>query len=481
MKKPLVSYLSRLLCAAAMCLMALPLQARVRLPHILSHNMVIQRHAEVLFWGWAEPNTNITVVASWRADTLVTKSDAQGHWRITLKAPGGSFKPHSITFSDGQPVRIDNILSGEVWVCAGQSNMEMPVRGFWECPVDGYQQAVWDAANMQGVRYVKMPPRMSSVPLEDTPCEWVEVSPKTVDYCSAVGFFFAQRLQQVLKVPIGLVLANKGGTMVESWLNAENLRQHTQEPTDSAAIARKYPTEWLRPLLWGNGTFHPILNYSVRGVLYYQGCSNVDHNPSTYGERLKLLAQQWQKAFSDRQLFLFVEIAPHRYEGDMATSAARIREQQYKASLEIPHCYMVGTNDLVYPYEARQIHPSQKRPIGERLALAALGRFYGYEGVMYKHPTFEKLEIRGDTCLVHLKDTYQGIVAQPRYEGFEVAGQDRIFHPAEAVYVRNSTFSVTSKAVRKPVAVRYCYRNFLLGNVKNQAALPLIPFRTDNW
>ena len=94
--------------------------------------------------------------------------------------------------------------------------------------------------------------------------------------------------------------------MVESWLNVDNLRKHTDEPTDSTLIARKYPTEWLRPLLWGNGTFHPIVNYGVRGVLYYQGCANVDHNPTTYSERLKLLAQQWRKHFSANMPMLLV-------------------------------------------------------------------------------------------------------------------------------------------------------------------------------
>ena len=481
MKQAIAFYRSRVLGALLLPLIALPLQARIRLPHILSDGMVIQQLSDFAFWGWAKPNTQITVEPSWKPDKLVVNSDSKGRWRIIVRAPGGSFKPHSITFSDGQPITINNILAGEVWVCAGQSNMEMPVRGFNECPVEGYQEAVWASANMRGVRYVKIPARMSSVPLEDTPCQWVDMNPKTVSDCSAVGFFFAQRLAQVLQMPVGLVLANKGGTMVESWLNVDNLRKHTDEPTDSTLIARKYPTEWLRPLLWGNGTFHPIVNYGVRGVLYYQGCANVDHNPTTYSERLKLLAQQWRKHFSANMPMLLVEIAPHRYEGEMGTSAAFIREQQYKASLEIPNCAMVSTNDLVYPYEVKQIHPCQKRPIGERLALTALARYYGYESVMYKHPTFERMEIKGDTCVIHLKDTYTGILPQANYEGFEMAGADRIFYPANATHVRHNKFRLTSKDVPKPVAVRYCYRNFLLGNIKNQAALPLIPFRTDNW
>lgn len=136
---------------------------------------------------------------------------------------------------------------------------------------------------------------------------------------------------------------------------------------------------------------------------------------------------------------------------------------------------------MVYPWEVNQIHPSQKRPVGERLALTALARYYGYNQVMYQHPTFSRLEIKADTCVVHLKDTYSGVILQPVYEGFEVAGADRVFHKAHATYVGNSTFNVSSSEVKAPVAVRYCYQNFQLGNVKNRAALPLVPFRTDNW
>ena len=166
----------------------------------------------------------------------------------------------------------------------------------------------------------------------------------------------------------------------------------------------------------------------------------------------------------------------------MGTSAAFIREQQYKASLEIPHCAMISTNDLVYPYEVRQIHPTQKRPIGERLALTALARYYGYEKVMYKQPAFEKLEIKGDTCVVHLKDTYTGIIPQSTYEGFEVAGADRIFHPAHATYVRHNKFRLTSKAVPKTRGRTLLLPQFLARQrQKPSRNCPSSHFRTDNW
>ena len=480
MKKLFSSHCLHLLWALTTVLVVVPLQARVRLPHILSDGMVMQQQADITFWGWAEPNTSVTVAPSWQTNKQTVTSDSKGRWRVVVRTPKAGFTPLSITFSDGQPLTISSMLAGEVWVCAGQSNMEMPVRGFDECPVEGYQEAVSASANMRGVRYVKIPARMSSVPLEDTPCRWVDVNPKTVNNCSAVGFFFAQRLAQMLQIPVGLVLANKGGTMVESWLDAENLRKHTDEPTDSAALARKYPTEWLRPLLWGNGTFQPIVNYSVRGVLFYQGCSNVDHHSEAYADRLRLLISQWRRDFNSPNLpFYLVEIAPHNYGNALATDAAFIRMQQQRVAQTVNNTVLVGTNDLVYPGEADQIHPCQKRQIGERLAMTAAARDYGFDQILYRCPSFDRMEVRGDSCLVHLKDTYNGIATALSYEGFEVAGDDKVFHPAHARYIRNSTFLLNSPAVVRPVAIRYCYHNFQLGTVKNQAGLPLLPFATD--
>ena len=173
MKKMNSSLRLRLLGAMVACLATMPLQAKIRLPHILSDGMVVQQQADVCFWGWTTPNTNVTIAPTWQEKRVTVKSDSQGRWRVVLRTPKASFHPLSITFSDGQPTTINNMLAGEVWVCAGQSNMEMPVRGFNECPVEGYQDAVWASANMRGVRYVSIPPRMSSVPLEDTPCQWV--------------------------------------------------------------------------------------------------------------------------------------------------------------------------------------------------------------------------------------------------------------------------------------------------------------------
>lgn len=453
--------------------------AKVRLPHILCDNMVLQQQTDVQLWGWATPQACVSVRPSW-GNKQVVKADKNGRWNLHVRTPKGGYTPLSITFSEGNSITLHNILSGEVWVCGGQSNMEMPLKGFNDCPVEGYQEAIAESGDIQGIRYAKIPATMRKMPQDDAECHWEIVNPNTANECSAIGYFFACHLHKMIDMPIGLILANKGGTRVESWLEKDYLKQHTNEPTDSANIVRQYPTEWQRPLLWGNGTFHPILNYTVRGILFYQGCSNVGQVPTIYGERLTQLIGQWRKEFQSPNLpFYFVEIAPYNYGNTQGTDAALLRMQQQRVAQNVSNTVLIGTNDLVYPSEANQIHPCQKRQIGERLAMTAAARDYGFENIYYRCPSLDRVEIHQDSCYVYLKDTYNGIAAATSYEGFEIAGNDGIYHPAQAQYLHNGKFVLTSLGITKPVNVRYCYHNFQLGTVKNQVGLPLLPFSTN--
>ncbi len=221
----------------------------------------------------------------------------------------------------------------------------------------------------------------------------------------------------------------------------------------------------------------------MKGIIYYQGCSNVGDPGNRYSERLKLLVEQWRQQFGLGEIpFYFVQIAPYYYSNDVdATDGALLREQQFRAMTLIPNSDLVCTNDLAYPYETQQIHPCQKRQVGERLANIALNRNYGLKDIMCDSPRFKDLTISGDTCYVHLQNDYDAISRYEDIQGFEVAGEDRVFHEAKAIYYWTKGIIITSPQVKKPVAVRYCFRNFKLGNVKNAALLPLFPFRTDNW
>lgn len=464
-------------------------QAKVRLPHILSDNMILQQNSEVRLWGWDKPGTQVEVSVSWSAQKYAAKTGKDGKWTVSVKTPAASYTPLSVTFDDGEKTILNDILSGEVWVCAGQSNMEMPVKGFGNCPVENYNKVVVDANNYRGIHYVKIPSVMSMKPLDDANCEWKVVSPETVGKASATGYFFAQVVNKALNIPVGLVMANKGGSRVESWLDRDYLKKNTQEPLDTNAIVKKFSWDYHRPLVWGNGTFHPILNYTIKGILFYQGCSNVGDPAGQYTKRLADLVAQWRRDFKQGDVpFYFVEIAPYHYDNINGDWGAKLREQQFNAAKIIPNSGIISTNDCVYPYEKEQIHPAQKQKVGERLAFLALNKTYGMKSVIGEGMTFKEMKIKNDTICVHFDNTFGAYNRFDNIEGFEIAGEDKVFHPATARHfwqpgndTWNECITVVSPEVKKPVALRYCFKNFQLGNMANAGGLPLFPFRTDNW
>ncbi len=479
----------KLLTLAALALTFTGVQAKVRLPHILGDNMILQQNTEANLWGWDKPGTQVNVTTSWSSGKYSAKTGKDGKWSVKIQTPKASYTPLSITFDDGEKTTIGNILAGEVWVCAGQSNMEMPVKGFGNCPVKDYNKTVVEANSYKGIHYVKIPSVMSMKPLDDANCEWKEVNPETVGEASATGYFFAQVINKAQDVPVGLVMANKGGSRVESWLDRDYLKKNTREDLDSVRMAKKFEWDYLRPLVWGNGTFHPILNYTVKGIIYYQGCSNVGDPAGQYTRRLADLVAQWRRDFKQGDLpFYFVEIAPYHYDNVDGDQGARLREQQFNAAKIIPNSGIISTNDCAYPYEKEQIHPCQKQKVGERLGFMALNKTYGMKNVIGDCMTFKEMKVKNDTVCVHFDNEFGAYSRFEGIEGFEVAGEDKVFHKATAKHFWqpgndswNECVIVTSPEVKKPVALRYCFKNFQLGNLANGGGLPLFPFRTDNW
>ncbi len=481
----------KILSLVVLASMVVGMQAKVKLHHLVSDNMIIQQQTDVRLWGWAKAGRKVVATTSWSNQRAEAKADKQGRWLLTLKSPKASYEPLSITFDDGDgQVIINNVLAGEVWVCAGQSNMEMPVKGFGNCPVLNYNQEIIDAAGKCQVRSAKIPSIMRAEPQEDAQTEWRECSPQTVGEFSATGYFFAKLVNRALDIPIGLIEANKGGSRVESWLTKENLKKYTSDPTDSVEICKKWSQwDYHRSLLWGNGTFNPILNYTVKGILFYQGCSNVGDPGDQYSQRLKLLVEQWRSQFKLGEIpFYFVQIAPFVSGDANGTWNALLQEQQFKASKIIPNSGLVCTNDAVYPYEGTQIHPAQKQKVGERLAFLALNKTYGMDKIICQSPSYKDMKVKNDTIMLHFNDECGAISRFENIEGFEIAGADRVFHPAIASHFWqpgggywDECIVVSSPEVKEPVAIRYCFKNWQLGNLANAGGLPLFPFRTDNW
>lgn len=405
---------------AALLATSLSAQAKVKLPHILGDGMILQQNAEARLWGWDRPGQKVDVTVSWSEEKYSAKTDKDGQWIVKVKTPAAGYAPQSITFNDGEQTTLRNVLVGEVWVCAGQSNMEMPMKGFDNCPVEGYNRAVIEAPQYKGIHFVKIPSVMSERPLEDANCEWQTISPQTVGDASATGYTFAQVVNKALDIPVGLIMANKGGTRVESWLDEAYLKTHTAESLDPVVYKKKYQWDFHYPLVWGNGTFSPILNYTVKGILFYQGCSNVGDPAGQYTRRLADLVSQWRRDFKLGNIpFYFVQIAPY-YNGDANGDwGARLREQQFKASKVIPNSGIVCTDDLVYPYESQQIHPAQKQQVGERLAYQALNKTYGMKSIWCDSPEFKDMTVSNDTCYVHLKTTMVPSAAMKTSKGLK--------------------------------------------------------------
>lgn len=467
-------------CCAAIGMAA---AAKVRLPHIISDGMVIEQNTDVNFWGWASPGKAVKVTTSWTKDKQTVTADKSGRWSIKVHSPKAGFTPLSITFNDGDRVTVNNILSGEVWLCGGQSNMEMPMEGWDNCPTKGYNDEMLAAGRHGGIHVCTIPRVWSDTIHTDADCSWKAVSAATLGEASATAYYFARTLYETLNIPVGIIVACRGGSTIEAWLTPENVKANTDLPLEIGAVKKRFGN-WDSgyPACWYRGTLYPTIGYTVKGFIYYQGCSNVGSPVGYYSKLMKVLVDQWRKDFgSDKLPFYFVQISPYIYSNADDIPAALLRDEQYKASKMISNCGMVCTEDLVYPWETHNIHPAQKDKVGQRLATLALKHDYGYSALLTENAEYESMSISHDTVTVKLRNMYRGFYPTGRMTGFEVAGDDKAFHDAEAWTVGKNVVQMRCAAVKNPVAVRYCFRNFKLGDVHNSAGLPLVPFRTDNW
>ena len=456
-------------------------EAKVTLPEILSDNMVLQQQTDVRLWGWAAPNGSITVKPSWSDKVYRAQADGEGRWILSVATPAADYTARSIEISDGEPVVLKNILIGEVWFCSGQSNMEMPLAGFDNCPIEGANEVIASSSQWKGIRVATVEKNGQLKPVDRCKGGWKVSSPENAPRFSATAFFFARMMNRVLDVPVGIINCSWGGSKVEGWLPAEIVSQYPDVDL-KRDIRKEEPHDWwhyLSPTLMYNGMLKPLQNYTIKGFLWYQGESNVGFH-KTYGERLKTMVDLWRKEWGIGELpFYFVELAPYgSFEG---TGSALLREAQYKAQSLIPNSAMISTNDLVEPYEAWNIHPKDKKHVGERLAYQALVKTYHVGGIEADSPAYKSMTVEGNAAMLDFVHADNGFNRLKGMEGFEMAGEDRVFYPAQAEVAGKNRIKVTCDKVAKPVAVRYAFRDYFPGNVANLRGLPLIPFRTDDW
>lgn len=476
------NYILRGFSLIAMAVLAFAMDAEVRMPAFFSDNMVLQRDTDVRLWGEAKPNTTVRITAGWNLQDYRTNSGKDGKWSISIPTThaGG---PYTLTVSDGTPLTFNNVMLGEVWLCSGQSNMEMPMKGFKNQPVDGANMAVLESRN-PNLRLFTVKRNSSTAPVDDVTGKWSEASPVAVRNFSATAYFFGRLIQDYLDVPVGLVVAAWGGSACEAWMSDDMLKAFPEASANIPPVDGEIKSKNRTPSVLFKGMLNPLIGMSMRGVIWYQGEDNWNRAHS-YTDMFSTMIKGWRELWGQGEFpFYYCQIAPYDYSiitepGKEIINSAYLREAQMNAEKIVPNTGMAVLMDAGW---AEGIHPSDKRTPGERLALLALGKTYGVEGIGCESPVYKSMEIKGDTVIVSFDRAPEWIAGKHSFEStqFKLAGEDRVFHPAKA-WISRSKVMVRSEKVPHPVAVRYAFENASEGDLFSTDGLPVSSFRSDNW
>lgn len=471
MKKQIISLSNKPLLIMLWCGISISCFAQTKVASVFNHHMVLQQNTQVAIWGIDKPNTKITVSANWN-EKQTTISDKNGHWKLhinTIKAGG----PYTLKVSGSSNVTLTDVLLGEVWLCSGQSNMEMPINGFPGQPVIGSNEIILNSDYPQ-MRLFTVKKNMSNNPLDSCTGIWQPANPETAGNFSAVAYLYGKILQAKLKVPVGIICSSFGGTRVEAWTKKDVLEQINFEYKKN-----QNPTEKIDkndPSVLFNAMIHPLVPFTIKGAIWYQGESNIS-NASQYEERFSAMINSWRKDWQIGDFpFYFIQIAPFEYGNQV--NAAYLREAQLKTMQHTANTGMATTSDIG---EKNCIHPAQKKQVAERLAYWALSKTYGFKGFLYSGPVYKSITVRGNKVDVEFDHAPNGLTSFGKsLNQFTIAGADQKFYPAKAEIIKGK-LTVYSENVSAPVAVRYGWENYTEGTLFNLGGLPASSFRTDNW
>ena len=496
----------------ALLLIVSALRADVTLAPLFSDHAVLQREQPVPVWGRATAGEKVTV--AFRGQSLAATAGADGRWRVTLAPLAATGEGADLVVTGTNTLTLHDVVVGEVWLASGQSNMEMPLAR----ARDAEKEIA--AANFPLLRHLRIEHAVAESPADTVATGgWQSATPATAGAFTAIGYFFARDLHKKLGVPVGIIHSSWGGTAIEVWMSAATLHATTVFPAIDARWQKdlaefperqaRYPAEraaWLaadekakathtkNPVPWPrapvgpgtpyapsglfNGMIAPLQPAALRGVIWYQGESNAGR-PGEYAELFQAMIRSWRAGWGRDDLpFLFVQLANYSTgDGDPSGRGwAALREAQTKA-LALPATGMAVTIDIGDP---KDIHPTNKQEVGRRLALIAKATVYGL-ATDHAGPTFTTATREKGALRVRFAHVATGLVAHDKpAQSLELAGADKIFHPATA-RVERGTLLVSSPAVKEPVAVRYAWSNAPVANLYNGSGLPAVPFRSDDW
>lgn len=454
--------------------------AKVKLPAIVSSDMVLQRNTTVVLWGWADAGEKITITASWLKSPMQVTTDSSGNWKTEITTTNDK-NPQTLKINgDGSDIKLDNILFGEVWLCSGQSNMQQPLNGYAGQPTFGALEAISSAKN-SNLRLFTVDRVGSKTPLKDVEkyTGWQEASAENVKDFSAIAYFFGQRLQEILDVPVGMIHTSWGGSSVQAWLSKEAIEAYQKVDLDGVDITNG--TNHIPTALY-NSMIHPLVNYTIKGALWYQGESN-RREPEKYKILFPAMVKDWRSQWGIGDFpFYYAQIAPFMY-GDnevftTSDNSAFIRETQLQCLDLIPNSGMAVTMDIGDDF---CIHPPKKKEVADRLLFNALNQTYDFKSIDYSGPTFASFEAQDGGLLLKFDNAEMGVFAYDELRGFEIAGNDKVFYPADATIIDRKNVLVKSEKVPNPAAVRYGWRNWMVGTLYDTNLLPASSFRTDDW
>ncbi|MEP6673688.1 MAG: sialate O-acetylesterase [Ferruginibacter sp.] len=482
--------------------------ANVKLPALFSDNMVLQQKSKVNIWGWADPGEQIWIVGSWSRKNVKTIAGADGKWSTHLMT-GDAGGPFTITVNGNNKVELKDILLGEVWVCSGQSNMVFSLKG-----ADNAKEEI-AKADYPDIRYFDVKRQYAQKKFDDAPGSvWEKTSPKMAGGISAVAYYFARSIKEKLNVPIGIIYSAWGGTPAEAWTPNDVITSDTTlskyidrwnyiqknvgkdsvvyhkaldewEKNKGEGTKTKKPEEpqtlyyynrpWREPSVLFNGMIDPVIPFTIKGFLWYQGESNVGY-ANEYGQLLEGMINSWRKRWGNQDLpFHIVQIAAFGY-SDM-NAGATVRDQQYKVSKDLKNTGLAVTADLG---NMKDIHYTHKKEVGERLALIALAKNYGFKNEIYAGPECKKAIVENG----HLELTFdQSLFTK---NGTEVAGFEIGYKKSDADSLRfeKITASIQDKKIiipvdknKMPLSVRYAWILVGEANLQNGVGLPAFPFQ----
>ncbi|MEO7309575.1 MAG: sialate O-acetylesterase [Chitinophagaceae bacterium] len=491
-----------------------PAFANVKLPAIFSDGMVLQQQSKVSFWGWADAGEAITISGSWPAGKAVrTIADASGSWKLMMPTPAAG-GPFTVSVAGKNNIILSDVLVGEVWVCSGQSNMGFTLKA------DANAKEEIAKADYPTLRYFSVKRQYGPGVFKDAEGSfWEKTSPATAPGFSAVAFYFAKKIQAELQVPVGIVFAAWGGTPAEAWTpaavfkndavlsryltrwkdmyltvgkdstnyhkaldNWEKARENgdstlTKKPEEPATLVW-FNRPWREPSVLFNGMINPVIPYGIKGVLWYQGESNVnfaDEYVRLFGNMIK----SWRRQWGNRKdlPFYFVQIAPFAYSS--LDAAARLRDAQYQVMQQVPNTGMAVTMDVG---NMKDQHFTHKKEVGDRLAFIAMAKNYGAKTTAYKGPECKNAKIENGQVAIAFSTTTPGLTIKGKtLNGFEIGYRlpesDSIVYTNASAFIKDNKVILTASLPGKGVEVRYGWLQAGTANLFDKDGLPAFPFR----